>query len=236
MKAAVRIGAAIATVAVVLTAAASAQGAPKVPRLAAVLAALDRAAPGIHTVQAKAEVTDYTALVDDATRSQGMLYFERGASSPQYALDLTQPADTAKTLIYKDHTAWLYVPAAKQVQQYRLGNQQEMLNQFLLLGMGASGDELEKSFTVTFGGDAALDGTPAVKLTLVPRSPQAAAKFPRIDLWYSPKTWIAVQVQLWQPGGDYHLIRYTDIQLNAPIAAKRFDAAFPGATVIVPKA
>lgn len=204
--------------------------------LPAVVAALNRAAPSIHSVQAQAEVTDYTALVDDATHSSGMLYFERATPGPMYALQLSKPEDTAKTLVYKDHTAWLYVPAARQVQEYKLGNQQEMLNQFLLLGMGASGAELEKSFQLSLGGTATMDGVPVLKLTLVPRSAEAAARFPKIDLWYNTRTWTAEQVQLWQPGGDYHLIHYHDSKLNAPIETARFATDFPGATVIVPKA
>lgn len=203
--------------------------------LPSVLAALDRAAPSIRSVQAQAEVTDYTALVDDATHASGMLYFERGAQTPMYALELSKPEDTAKTLIYRDHAAWLYVPAAKQVQEYKLGNQQEMLNQFLLLGMGASGAELEKSFQVSLDGSLAMAGAPVVKLTLVPRSAEAAARFPKIDIWYNTRSWVAQQVQLWQPGGDYHLIHYRDSKLNAPIDARRFATDFPGTTVIVPK-
>lgn len=231
--------AALATLALLAAATAAApprrnppQQAP--PTVAEVVAALNAAAPGIHSLRAHAEVADYTALVDDTSTSSGMLYFERSATGPLFCLDLTQPTDAAKRLVYRDRTAWLYVPAAKQVQEYKLGQQQEILNGYLLLGLGETGTALTRSFEVRVVGAAELDGVPTVELELTPHDASAGGRITRINLWYDTRTWVAAQEQIWQPGGDYHRVHYTGIERNPRLDPKVFSTDFPGAKVIVP--
>jgi len=219
-------------VAIPAPAPASSQASPT--DLAGVIAALNAAAPQLHAVEADAEVTDYTALVQDSSVSSGKLYFERQGSGPAYALDLTTPPASAKKLVYRDRTAYLYTPASKQVEKIGLGDQQALVNQFLLLGMGSTGDALQAAYQVTYAGPATRNGTSTIHLTLVPKAPSAAAKFPRIEIWYDPATWIAVEQQLFQPGGDYHRILLSHIQRNPKIDGKVFSTSFPGATVVTP--
>ncbi|MGH9487273.1 MAG: LolA family protein [Terriglobales bacterium] len=199
-----------------------------------VLAALTRAAPDIRAVSADAAVVDYTALIQQSAHSAGKLYFERSRQGPRYVLDLNQPAATAKKLVYTDHTAWVYTPSAKQVVKYALGADPLALNQYLLLGMGASGAELTQAFLVTLDGATELDGKAAVELTLTPRAAHVKDKFTSIDIWYDPHTWIGVQQKIWQPGGDYHLLMLSQVELNPRLSNKLFSTSFPGATVITP--
>lgn len=209
--------------------------APQPPwTLPQVLDQLTAAAPRIHSVEASAAVIDYTALVDEADHSAGKLYFERSDHGPRYVLDLTQPAATAKKLLYVDHTAYVYTPSAKQVMKYALGNNPQEINQYLLLGMGATGADLTQAFTVTLDGPAQLNGQDTVELTLTPRSDKLKSKLTRLDIWYNPRTWIGVQQKIWQPGGDYHLLTLTHIELNSKLSDALFSTAFPGATVVTP--
>ena len=204
------------------------------PTLADVFAAIDHAAPGLHALSAQADVADYTALVNDTDRSSGHFYYKSGTAGPMYALELTQPAASARTFVYRDRTAYVYTPASHQVMKYALGAKPELINQFLQLGVGATSAELTKTYQVALDGPASLDGVATVKLTLTPIAATLRDKFPHIDLWYDVHTWVAVQQQLWQPGGDYHLVHYTKVEVNPRLSDDRFPAKFPGATVIVP--
>ncbi|MGH9468681.1 MAG: LolA family protein [Terriglobales bacterium] len=200
-----------------------------------VLGALTRAAPGIHSVSADATVTDYTALIAQAAKSSGHLYFERERKGPRYVLDLTTPTDSAKKLLYTGHTAYVYTPSAHQVIRYKLGAKPGDVNAYLLLGMGATGADLTHSFEVSLDPATTLDGQAAVELTLRPRSRSLADKLTRLDLWYDPKTWIGMQQKIWQPGGDYHLLRLTHIEVNAKLPSGVFSTSFPGASVVTPQ-
>ncbi|MGH9476084.1 MAG: LolA family protein [Terriglobales bacterium] len=199
-----------------------------------VLAALTRAAPAIHSVSAAAAVVDYTALVQEADHSAGQLYFEQGAHGPRYLLDLTTPKATAKKLIYTGQTAYVYTPSAQQVVKYSMSAHPQEIDQYILLGMGATGAQLEKSFLVTLDGPDSVDGRAAVKLTLTPRSPRLQGRLTHLDIWFDPATWLGIQQQMWQPGGDYHLLTLSRVQLNPQLSVKLFSTDFPGATVIVP--
>lgn len=203
------------------------------PDLEAVLDQIDRAAPQIHAVVADSQSDQYTAIVDDHTIESGKLYYRKASHGPQLALDITPPAGSRKTFIYKNETGWMYVPQSKQVQKYDLSKNRSVVEQFLLLGLGGSGHDLLKSFTVRLAGRATLDGIPTVELELKPRQANLSGSIVAIDLWYSTRTWIAVQQKVLQRGGDYRQLHYTRLELNAHISDTRFDTRFPGATVIV---
>ena len=202
--------------------------------LAQLLAALDQAAPGIHSVSAAAQVDDYTALVQDTSSSSGQLDFKHTGGAPMYVLDLTKPKAMARKLVYRDQTAFVYTPSARQVMEYPLGAQQPLVNQFLLLGMGATGQELAKSFRIELVGPETVGGVAAVHLRLTPLDAQLAGKLTHLDLWYDPQTWIAIEQQMWQPGGDYHRLTLSKVKLNPKLSDKLFSTEFPGATVVKP--
>ncbi|HET9784903.1 MAG TPA: hypothetical protein VFP94_08100 [Terriglobales bacterium] len=209
--------------------------APAVPTtLPQVLAALDRAAPGIESVAATAQVDDYTALVQDTSTSQGKLYFRHDDHGPMYVLDLTTPQASARKLLYRDKTAYVYTPSAKQVMEYALGKQQPLVNQFLLLGMGATGEELQKSFRIELQPPETVGGVTMVHLRLTPLDAQLAGKLTHLDLWYDPHTWVAMVQQMWQPGGDYHRLTLSSVKLNSKLNDKLFSTDFHGATVVKP--
>jgi outer membrane lipoprotein-sorting protein len=211
------------------------QAAPAAPtNLAGVLQALDEAAPKITSVSADASVADYTALVEDTTRSSGTLDFKQTKQGPMYALNLNHPAATAKKLVYREQTLYVYTPSSKQVIKYALGDKQDLLNEYLLLGMGSRGDELTRNFNVIFDGQETLGNVSTVKLTLTLLHP-GNSKLTKIDLWYDTRNWIAAQQQIWQVGGDYHLVHFSNVKRGAHLGDEPFSTDFPGATVVTAK-
>lgn len=200
--------------------------------LEAVLDQIDQAAPRIHTVIADSQSDQYTAIVEDHTIESGKLYYRKTSHGPELALSITQPAASKKTFIYKNETGWMYVPQSKQVQKYDLSKNRSLVEQFLLLGLGGRGHDLLKSFTVRLVGRATLDGVPTVELELKPKQTSLTNSIVAIDLWYSTRTWVAVQQKILQPGGDYRQLHYTHVELNPRVSDSLFDTHFPGATVI----
>jgi outer membrane lipoprotein-sorting protein len=202
--------------------------------LETILRQIDQAAPHIHSVIADSQSDQYTAIVDDHTIESGKLYYRKTAHGPELALEITQPPASQKTFIYKNETGWMYVPQSRQVQKYDLSKNRSVVEQFLLLGLGGSGHDLLKSFTVRLVGRTTLDGTPTVELELKPRQADLSRNIVAIDLWYSTRTWVAVQQKVLQQGGDYRQLHYTQIELNPHVPDSRFDTRFPGATVVTP--
>lgn len=216
-----------------LSHAAAAQSVAPAGGLEGVLAAIDNAAHDIHSVVADSQSDQYTAVVDDHTIESGQLYYRKASHGPEMALYITQPAASEKTFIYKNETGWMYIPRSKQVQKYDLSKNRSVVEQFLLLGLGGTGHDLLKSFTVRLVGEASLGNIPTVELELKPRHADLANSITAIDLWYSTRTWVAIQQRVVQRGGDYRQLHYTHIEINAHIPDSRFSTKFPGATVVI---
>jgi outer membrane lipoprotein-sorting protein len=56
----------------------------------------------------------------------------------------------------------------------------------------------------------------------------------RVLLWIDPARGISVQQQLFEPGGDYRLARYSDIQINHNLPGNVFKLKTTGKTKFVP--
>ena len=74
---------------------------------------------------------------------------------------------------------------------------------FLVLGFGGSGEDLKKSFDVTYQGEETVDGVATAKLQLVPKSDKVRSNFQKIILWIDLERGISVQQKLMQSEGDY---------------------------------
>ena len=59
-----------------------------------------------------------------------------------------------------------------------------------------------------------VNGVAAAKLELIPKSTRLRNNIARILLWIDPGKGISIQQQLFEPGGDYRLAKYADIQIN----------------------
>lgn len=206
--------------------------APTPMTLAAVEKALDAAAPGITAMSAEAERVDYTALMQSSDSSRGRFYFKRSNQGPMYALDITTPKDAATRMVFRDQTVWNYTPASKEVDRYDLGARQDLVGQFLGLGVGGTSAELERSFNVSLAGMETLEGAATAHLALTPRHPEVTRNITTVDVWYDTRNWVAVQLRINYVGGDYHLVRYSKIQVNPKLNDKIFSTDFPGAKVI----
>jgi outer membrane lipoprotein-sorting protein len=83
-----------------------------------------------------------------------------------------------------------------------------------VLGFGGSGQDLVKSFDVTYGGPESVNGVATAKLELIPKSDKVRNNYNRIFLWIDLEKGISVQQQFFSPQGDYRLTKYSSIQLN----------------------
>src|SRR5205814_3503908 len=101
------------------------------------------------------------------------------------------------------------------------------------LGFGSSGDDIRKTFDLTYGGEEKVVGTDTARLELVPKSDKIKQHFPQIILWINSETGISVQQKLMETDGDYRLAKYSGIQLGQKIASKVFQLKTSGNTKVV---
>jgi len=185
--------------------------------LARLIAQMDRTAANFTTAQAQFVWTQYISVVDENDVQKGTVYFRRTGRQVEMAADITEP--TPKQVLFSDSKVQLYQPKTGQYNQYDTGKYQGLVESFLVLGFGGSGQDMLKSFTVTYLGKETMDGVAVAKLDLVPKSEKARNTFERVSLWIDLARGVSLQQQMFapKPDKDYRLAKYSDIQLREKI-------------------
>src|SRR5262249_47903918 len=127
----------------------------------------------------------------------------------------------------------VYQPKIDQVTEYNPGKNRSDLESFLVLGFGGSGQDLLKSYDVRYQGSEAASGAKAEERELVPKSAKLRNNIASIVLWIDPMRGVSLQQQFFEPGGDYRLAKYSDIQLNQKLPDSAFKVKTTGKTKVV---
>lgn len=190
--------------------------------LSRVVAQMDRTAASFRSTQANFVWQTYTKVIDEMTETEkGTIYFRRSGHEVEMAADVNQPSPP-KYLLFSGNKVEMYQPKINQVTQYNTGKDRATYEGFLVLGFGGSGQDMLKSFDVTYVGKEKVGDTDTVKLNLVPKSEKARNTFDHIWLWIDPARGVSLRQQLFEPDGDYRLADYSDIQLNQKIPDNAF--------------
>jgi outer membrane lipoprotein-sorting protein len=177
-----------------------------------VLNQMDAAARNFKTTEANLVADQYQRVINETETQTGKIYFRREGGEIQMAADFAEP--DKKYVLYSGGKVQVYQPKIDQVSEYNLGKNRADVESYLVLGFGGSGHDLLKSYDVKFVGSETVNGINAGKLELIPKSDRLRNNIARILLWIDPARGISVQQQLFQPGGDYRLAKYSGIAIN----------------------
>jgi len=197
-----------------------------------VLSEMDSAAKAFHSAEATFSTDHYTKVVDETETQRGKIYFQRRGKDVEMAADIVEP--DKQYAIYSNGKAQVYNPKIDQVNQYRADKNRAQVEAFLLLGFGGGGHELLTSYDAKYLGSESVGGVSASKLELVPKSQQMRNNISRILMWIDPGRRISVQLQLFFPGGDYRLTKYSDIRINQKLPDSAFKLKTTPKTTFVP--
>ena len=126
----------------------------------------------------------------------------------------------------------IYYPKTNTDEIYDLGKHRDLLEQFLLLGFGTTSAELRGAYSVRLEGKETVNGEAAARIELLPKSKDVQQMFPKIELWISDASGIAVQQKLYEKGGkDYHLFTYSNIKFRPDIPDSEVKLDIPGNAV-----
>jgi outer membrane lipoprotein-sorting protein len=180
-----------------------------------VLTQMDAAARNFRTTEASFVTDQYYEVikaVDETARQKGKIYFRREGGEIEMAADIVET--DKKYVLYSGGKVQVYHPKIDQVEEYNPGKNRSDVESFLVLGFGGGGHDLLKSYDVKFLGSVAANGIKAEELELIPKSARLRNNIARILLWIDPDRGISVQQQLFEPGGDYRLAKYSEIKIN----------------------
>ncbi|HEY3439887.1 MAG TPA: outer membrane lipoprotein carrier protein LolA [Paludibaculum sp.] len=177
------------------------------------LARLDKAAVGFKGLTASIKKISYTAIIKESTEEYGRMSLYRPKPKDlRMLVEFEKPE--IRAVSFQNRKIQIFYPKLMTVQEYDLGKQASLVDQFLLLGFGTSSKDLLQSYDIKLTGEDALPGGKADRLDLVPKSEEARKSVKRIEIWISQADGVTVQQKVHQPSKDYVLISYADTKLN----------------------
>ena len=196
-----------------------------------VLGQMDTAARNFKTTEATVVSDQYQKVINEAETQKGKIYFRREGGEIQMSAEFTEP--DRKYVIYSGGKVQVYQPKIDQVNEYNPGKSRGDVESFLVLGFGGGGHDLLKSYDVKFLGSETANGVATEKLELIPKSIHLRNNIARIWLWIDSVKGVLVQQQLFEPGGDYRLAKYSDIRINQKLPDNAFKLKTTGKTKFI---
>jgi outer membrane lipoprotein-sorting protein len=190
------------------------------PSLESVLKTMDAAAANLHTTQADFVWDQYQKVVDEHDLQKGTVFYRRTGKEIEMMAEIKEPE--TKFVLYKDGKLQVYQPKIEQVIVYPTSGNRNEIESYLVLGFGGSGEDLKKSFDLSYLGEETVEGIATAKLQLIPKSEKFRNNISKILLWIDLSRGISMQQQFFQSQGDYRLAKYSGVQLKAKIGGDVF--------------
>lgn len=198
------------------------QSPPSSDELEMILKKMDAVAATFRSAQAEFEWDTYEKVIDEVDDVEsGSIYYRKNGGNVEMMAEvkkagasLADQRPEPKFVLFNNGKIQMFQPKVNQVTEFDLGKSHSEFENYVVLGFGGSGQDLQKSFTVTYAGQETVNGVAAAKLKLEPKSQRVRNTYSQIILWIDPNRGISVQQQFFQPQGDYRLAKYSDIQVN----------------------
>jgi outer membrane lipoprotein-sorting protein len=198
-----------------------------------VLAMMDKSARDFHSLTADIEHIKYTAVVKDTSTETGHIFVRR---DEKMRIEFVKP--DSRTILRSGDSLFVYTPKINRVEEFNLGKNRAMIDQYVRLGFGTKSEDMKKSYLVTFLGEEELDHKKTAMLELTPKSDQVRSQITKIHMWIDEASWLPVQQKFFEAGsGDYVLFHYTSVMKNLKIGDPKFKQDWPkGVSHVKPRA
>lgn len=199
---------------------------------ASVLERIDKAASDFRSLTADIEQLKYTDVVKDTSTETGKIFVRR---DQKMRIDLTNP--DPKTILRTGDSLFIYTPKINRVEEYNLGKNRSIVDQYMRLGFGTKAQDLQKSYDINLLREDEIDHHKTVLLELTPKSEDIRKQITKIQMWVDQSSWLPVQQKFFEAGGgDYFLVKYSNMMKNLKVPDPRFKPDWPkNATRIKPR-
>jgi len=182
--------------------------------LEAVLARMDQTAPSFKSLAAQLRKVTHTAVINEDSIDSGSILLRRVNKDMRMLVEFTEP-DPKSVALHGDRIE-IYYPKMQTVEEYDMGKNRALVDQFLLVGFGTSGKELSAAYQIKLLGPETIAGEDTAHLELIPKSEEVLKQFRKLELWIDDGGGYPVQQKITQRSGDFHVFTYTSVKLNAP--------------------
>src|SRR5216683_2733225 len=178
-----------------------------------VLAMMDKSASDFRSLTADLENTKYTDVVKDSSVETGHIYVRR---DQKMRIEIIKP--DPRTILRTGDSLYMYTPKIKRVEEFDLGKNRAMVDQYVLLGFGTKSQNLQKSYDVKLTGEEQLDGHHTLLLELTPKSDDVRKKITKIEMWIDTSSWLPLQQKFFEAGSAVYIqFHYSNVMKNLKI-------------------
>lgn len=177
-----------------------------------VLARMDASGASFRAMSARIKRVSHTAVLNDNTIETGSVRMKRPkANDLRVVMELNEP--DPKSIAFANNKAEIYYPKINTVQEYNLGKHKNLVEQYLLLGFGASGKDLQRNYSIKALAVEDIQGQKTTRIEMTPKSAETRQHLNKVEMWITEAGY-PVQQKLFYPSGDYMLITYSDLKWN----------------------
>ncbi len=206
----------------------SATQAPGKITLDYVLSMMDHAAQDFRSLTAAVEHVKYTAVVKDISTESGEIFMRKDG---KVRIDFQTP--DPRTILRNGDNFYIYTPRINRVEEYNIGKNRALVDEYLALGFGTRTENLKKNYDVALAGEDELDGHKTAMLELTPRSEEQRKQISKVVMWVDESSWLPSQEKFIEAGtGDYVLTRYTKVMKNLKLGDGKFKPDWPKGTKV----
>jgi outer membrane lipoprotein-sorting protein len=188
---------------------------------------MDKTAQQFKSIAADIRRDIHTAVINDDTIESGTIKVKREkARETRMLIDFTG-AD-AKTISLDGSMVSIYYSKIKTVQIYDVGAKRSLVDQFLLLGFGASSTELAEAYEVSWAGAEKIGGQQTGHIELIPKSKDVLQRLKKAELWISESSGLPAQQRfVTSASGDFTLVTYTNMKFNPSLPDNSLKLSYP---------
>ena len=193
-----------------------------------VLSMMDRSAEDFHSLTAAIEHIKYTAVVKDTSTESGEIFVRKDG---KMRIDFQSP--DPRTILRNGDNLYIYTPKINRVEEYNIGKNRAMADQYLALGFGTRIENLKKNYALNLSGEEEVEGHKAAVLELTPTSEDVKKQISKIQMWVDESSWLPIQQKFFEAGSeDYFMSRYTKVMKNLKLGDGKFKADWPKGTKV----
>jgi outer membrane lipoprotein-sorting protein len=170
--------------------------------------------------------------VKDTSTESGQIFVRR---DQKMRLDITKP--DPKTILRTGDSLFIYTPKINRVEEYNLGKHRDIVDQYMRLGFGTRSQDLRRSYDINLAQEEEIDHRKAFVLELTPKSQEIRNQITKIQMWVDQSSWLPLQQKFFEAGGgDYFLVKYSNMMKNLKISDAKFKPDWPkNATHVKPR-
>lgn len=201
------------------------------PTLERVLAECDKANQALTDLTADMNYIRVIKALDQRDVRSGDMKFKKPR---KVYIRFSKPEE--KLHIVNEDTIWVYTPAEKQAERYRVSKDRQRETGFVDFGFGGSVDDVKKNYTVTLSATQHREGKAFYLLELRPKSDEVDTPYDRTLLLIEESRWIPTEITLFESEGEIvTTIELKNIRVNPGVPDKTFEFKPPrGVQVIEP--